>query len=640
MRQAGFNLVRLAEFAWDRLEPQEAVFDFDFFDHAIALLGEHGVQTMLCTPTAAPPRWLTLAYPDVHRQDARGVPLQHGARQHCCHTNLAFRAHSRRITQAMADHYRDNPNVVSWQTDNEFHCHFSECHCPACQQGFQDYLSRKFGGDIDTLNRTWGTTFWAQTYTDFAQIPTPKPDRPCYDNPAHRLDYYRFLQESVAVFQHEQVAILRAANPDWQIIHNGCFRHIDYRGLFGQDLDALAYDVYPFFDPDHGRRPYSHAFNLDRIRALTGNFVIPEHQSGGGGQAGYLHDTPEPNELRRMTYTSIARGADSLLYFRWRTCRFGAEEYWRGILDHDSVPRRRYAEVSRIGQELGHVGPRILGTHVRVDIGIAMGDVDVLEGHDILSLGLPNPKDVAQQIHEHLNRNGYAVGCVHPADSLQQLKLYIVPHWAMFDPEWVPALERFVEAGGTLVVGARTGTKDMANNVVAETPPGCLTRLVGASVVEYSRQNCPEQRRLGIACGSDTVETSLWCEVLALAEAEEWGTWTGRYLTGEPAISHRQVGKGHVYYVGTILTGDVWRFVWNGISAKLDLAPLWPAAPPEVEVVVRTDGERRVWFLMNRGDDIAHLSSTPKGMSLTDGKVVSGGHHVLAHHDVLIIEEQ
>lgn len=639
MAEAEFTLVRMAEFAWDILEPEEGKYDFSLFDGVIARLGKEGIQTMLCTPTATPPRWLTAAHPDILREDSRGVPMQHGARQHACHTSLVFRDYSRRITQAMAQHYAGNPQVIAWQTDNEFNCHFSECHCPACQEGFQSFLRRKFGSDIGRLNQAWGTAFWAQTYQDFDQIPTPKPDRPCYDNPAHRLDYYRFVRESVAVFQHEQVAILRQAQPGWFIIHNGCFRHVDYRGLCGQDLDALGYDVYPFFDPDPDHRPYSQAFNLDRTRALTGNFFIPEHQSGGGGQGGYLHDTPEPGELRRMTYTSIARGADGILYFRWRTCRFGAEEYWRGIIDHDNVPRRAYAEVAQIGLELKRIGPAIRGTHVRVDVGLAMGDIDVEEAHDILSLGLPNPRQSAQSLHEELNRTGYAVGCVHPEDSLGELSLYVIPHWAVFDPGWVPALERFVLRGGTLVIGARTATKDLNNNVIAETPPGCLLDLTGVKVAEYGRQNCPEKRSLRITYGADHAPTEFWYEALEVGDADELATWTGRHLSGKAAVTRRRLGRGAVYYVGTLLTPAVWNLIWPRIREDSGVEPLWPGTPSQVEVVLRSDGQRRIWFFMNRGDERVRLPRTPAGDSLLDDQP-SGGPVFLERHGVLIIRER
>ncbi len=213
MAAAGFSLVRMAEFAWDYLEPEEGLYRFDLFDETIAALGVQGISTMLCTPTATPPRWLTMAHPEVLRVDGNGVPLQHGSRQHACPSSEVFRAYSRAITRAMAEHYASNPHVIGWQTDNELNCHFSECHCPNCQVAFRDFLRATYGNDIAALNAAWGTAFWSQTYNDFDEIETPKVGRPAYPNPAQQLAYYRFIAWNTARFQHGEVEILREDAP-------------------------------------------------------------------------------------------------------------------------------------------------------------------------------------------------------------------------------------------------------------------------------------------------------------------------------------------------------------------------------------------------------------------------------------------
>jgi beta-galactosidase len=109
--------------------------------------------------------------------NANGVAMAHGSRQHCCHMNARFRDYSRAITRTMAEHFRGNPQVVGWQTDNELHCHFAECHCGSCQTAFRRFLRRKFAGDIGALNRAWGTQFWSQTYLRFEDIDTPRADK-------------------------------------------------------------------------------------------------------------------------------------------------------------------------------------------------------------------------------------------------------------------------------------------------------------------------------------------------------------------------------------------------------------------------------------------------------------------------------
>lgn len=37
MKEAGFNVVRLAEFSWSILEPEEGTFDFSWLDRAIEI---------------------------------------------------------------------------------------------------------------------------------------------------------------------------------------------------------------------------------------------------------------------------------------------------------------------------------------------------------------------------------------------------------------------------------------------------------------------------------------------------------------------------------------------------------------------------------------------------------------------------
>ena len=70
--------------------------------------------------------------------------------------------------------------------------------------------------------------------------------------------------------------------------------------------------------------------------------------------------TPRPGELRLWAYQSIAHGADAIVFFRWRTARFGTEQYWHGLLDHDASPSRRYEEIKRMGAEIKEVGDQIL----------------------------------------------------------------------------------------------------------------------------------------------------------------------------------------------------------------------------------------------------------------------------------------
>ena len=59
MQKAGVHFVRVGEFAWSRMEPEEGRYDLDWLDRAVTAAAKHDIYTVLGTPTAAPPAWLT-----------------------------------------------------------------------------------------------------------------------------------------------------------------------------------------------------------------------------------------------------------------------------------------------------------------------------------------------------------------------------------------------------------------------------------------------------------------------------------------------------------------------------------------------------------------------------------------------------
>ena len=51
MKKAGVKVVRIAEFAWSRLEPEEGKFDFGWLDDIVSRLKRAGLDIILGTPT-------------------------------------------------------------------------------------------------------------------------------------------------------------------------------------------------------------------------------------------------------------------------------------------------------------------------------------------------------------------------------------------------------------------------------------------------------------------------------------------------------------------------------------------------------------------------------------------------------------
>lgn len=648
MAEAGFNAARLGEFAWHIFEPREGTFDFDLFDRAIEGLGRHGVKTILCTPTATPPRWLTVKHPEILRLDVNGRTTSHGSRQHADTSSPVFRDYSRKITRALAEHYRDNSHVIGWQTDNELNTSMPESYSHSALKEFQAYLQDSYKS-VDKLNFAWGGDFWATAYDDFSQIVFPQDFAPTFPGPGHLQDYHRFLAFSTARFQHDQVEILRAVNPDWFIFHNlGGLRDIDFRGQFSTDLDFAGYDIYPFlYDEffrigDHAR---IQALHLDVCRGFSGNYIVPEQQSGFGAQPGFCTLTPEPGEMRRMAMSSVARGADGVMFFRWRPAHFGAEIYWMGIIDHDDVARRRFDEARQFATEMTALKDKILGTWVRMDVGIAGSDFDNQEAHKTFPIGLPSPQDDATLLHQYCYGRGIACGFIHPEDDLTKLKVFYVPHWVIWKDSWTERLEAFARDGGTVIIGARTGTRDTNNHVIREAAPGrSLSSLTGVRVEDFGRLAAPganglfstmtrsgglvippdrpaesSRRSRRFSLGNQDLEAAHFYENLAVdADVEAIGIWSNRYAEGTPVITSRSLGKGRVLYVGTYLTEDLTHQLAARTFAQAGITPLVPDLPDGVEVTLRENADRRLLFVQNIKAAAVEVHGVPPGRNLLD----------------------
>ena len=102
MAEAGFNVVRLAEFAWATLEPAPGEFDADWLDRAIEILAARGLRVILGTPTASPPAWLMAANPELFRVREDGHSLSYGHRREYCPSHPLYQEHARQI---VVDHH-------------------------------------------------------------------------------------------------------------------------------------------------------------------------------------------------------------------------------------------------------------------------------------------------------------------------------------------------------------------------------------------------------------------------------------------------------------------------------------------------------------------------------------------------------
>jgi beta-galactosidase len=658
MQQAGMNTVRLAEFAWSRMEPREGYFDFAWLDKAMEILMEHGIRVVLGTPTAAPPAWLIQEHPEILPVNEEGQRAAFGMRRHYCPTQPVFHAATRRIVEAMARHYQQHPDVFAWQIDNELGniANGTRCHCDSCRAAFQHWLQQRYGS-LEQLNQRWGTVFWSQEYTAWEQIPVPlqkvRSGRPgSVHNPGLFLDFARFTSESWVQYQHLQVQILRELCPQHLITHNlmGLFPYVNYVAL-ARDLDVVSWDNYPRMPASwslfHGNVSPSHvAMAHDLMRGLKGRtFWVMEQQAGPSGW-GSLSPTPLPGEIRLWTLQSVAHGAEGIVYFRWRTCQVGTEQYWHGILPHDGTPGRRYEEVCRAGEELHRLGPLVTAS--------LPAEIAILRSYDTLWAFEAQPTTEQLSYDDQIGRyyralwhRNIPVDLITEDQPWESYKVLIAPCLFVVREDVADRLRTWVEAGGALVVTFRGGVKDAYNKVVDLPLPGLLADLAGVRVVDYTAllpsgtgipSGSPETLELIVASTSHRVSTDIWMDELELRGAEALGWYRGGPFAGAPAVSRHRVGAGKVFYVGTSLDDNGQNLLMGTVLAEATVAP-GVESPDNVEVVRRELEGRDHWFILNHSPTAQEITLPTRGIDLLTGKTIAGPVTVNGR-DALVVRSQ
>ena len=624
MSEAGINVVRLAEFAWSFLEPEPDCFDFAWLDRAIKILYERDIQVILGTPTASAPPWVMGMLPDAYKVNEHGHRLTYGNRCEFCPSHSSYRERGRMITSAMANHYGEHPAVIGWQIDNELN---GRCYCPNCQSSFQNWL-RVHYGTLEKLNAAWGTAFWSHVYTEWSQIPVPL-ETGGVPNPGLDLDFRRFMSNTFTGFQQEQVDILRQTCPKHFITHNFMgfgFDQINYYDL-AKPLDFVAWDNYPRTGW-HLSKEVDHAYlalGHDTTRGFKGKpFWVMEEQSGSGGWQ-TVGMTPRPGEMRLWTYQAIAHGADAVVYFRWRTARFGTEQYWHGVLYHHGQPGRRYEELKTIGSELKRAGEQLLGSENRNQVAMILS-YDTRWAFQ----GQANHADFSyaalfRSYYKALHARNIGVDVVSPDADLSRYRLVIAPALYILPEEVANRLRSFVQSGGLLIATARSGVKDEANAVVNRHLPGLLADVCGVEVDEYDVQPADATIPLELALPGREAQSAgsrLWFDVLRTTTAQPIGTYQSEYFSGSPAITLNHFGEGKAVYVATLGDDALHDTIMNWALQSIDLgSPIH--VPAGVEVTERWQGDQQVLFLLNHTNETVEVPLTQSFMDLLGGTTVN-----------------
>lgn len=626
MKEHGIKVLRLAELAWALLEPRDGEFDFAWLDEFIAMAYARGLRVVLGTPIEASPVWLRHQHPEVVRKDNMGHI--HGGRGMHCHNNRTFAFYVSRIVREMAKRYGQNPAVIGWQIDNELRA--VECYCEACAQDFREWLRDRYGS-LEALNEAWGTRFWSQVYHDWDEVRLPSADQLTV-SVSQKLDYLRFCSHSTIEHVKRQVDIIKEHAPHQFVTHNtlgGFFYNRLNNFELARHLDFISWDSYPAVDSDNVDTCIGHDLHRSASRAP---FWVMEQKNGYFNYSDY-NLAITPGLVRLWTYQDIARGANGVMYYRWRSNRFSWEQNPNGLLRHDGTPRRALEEVGRLTKELESFGSELAETRVDAPVAIVYSyDVEwSFEAHKQY-----RHADYREQIlayYRALLRMGITPDLVDPNRDLSRYDVVIAPSLTMVSEGIAQNLESYVKQGGCLLLTGRSGIKDWANVTIDAPWPGLLRELTGVVIDEF--EVLPPRLSNGIRFDGKEYRVTGWLDMLTPTTAESLAVYTEKFYAGRTAIARNRLGRGVVYYVGVMGGADLVRAVLGRVAKET--GRLHDAELPEGVFLSRRVKEGVVYhFYVNMSDEPRRVRLLKEGVDVLTGEAVQGEAEV-GGIDVLIV---
>ncbi|HEX4055011.1 MAG TPA: beta-galactosidase [Tepidisphaeraceae bacterium] len=558
----GLQIVHMAEFAWFDLEPKPGEFKFDWLSQCVEMAKQRKLDVILCTPTAAPPIWLSQTLPQtlpVYEGKVRG---RFGGRRHYNPLSPEFQDATRRIVAAMADRFGDHPSVIGWQIDNEYSNPFDQSE--VTHAAFQKWLRKKYG-DIQSLNRAWGNQFWNTYYTDFEQILMPPSREPKYGNPHQCLDASRFWSWAFAAYNRIQSDILKARIGNRFITTNFMSLHADCDPQdMDEDITLSAWDSYPVTgrekeENDENYRiadPAQISLCHDQMASYQNRWGLMELQPGHVNWSG-VPVRVYPGAIRLWIWTAFAHGSEFVTTYRFRQPRFGVELFHDGLVGTDGVtPSAGGREFSQVVQEMRRLDlsrvPKFADEPRRPTETVGL----VLDFEQLwYYLTLPQARRWNQSLwlaswYAALSRLGVRIQILRPGTAWpSDLPLIVAPGVQMIDQELVSQFDSYARAGGNLVLTCRTGLMDRTGQLWEGPWAAPILPMIGASIDGYD--SLRDDRFGQIKFGGSAYTWGVWGDqVTPNSGTEVLATYADQFYAGAAAVTRSRLGKGTVSYFG------------------------------------------------------------------------------------------
>lgn len=650
MKQAGISVVRMGESTWSLWEPEDGHFEYAWMDRVVDAMTKAGIKVIMGTPTYSIPTWLYHEHPEILVQPLGGGKTFYGMRQNMDTDSPVYRFYCERLIRNLVEHYRNNPNVIGWQIDNE-----TSSYGAANRDvfvGFVNHLKQKFA-TTDNLNKAWFLNYWGEDVNSWEDMPT----RDSAQSTGYKLEWSRWSQMRVTNFLDWQAQLVRENRGPHQFVTT------DFGGQMKADVNefeiAKALDI-PAMNNYHGTQDHmdgeSEAEAGDYTRSLKhSNYLITETNAQTTDWTSAYQYPPYDGQLRLDVYTHLSSGANMVEYWHWASIHSGQETYWKGILSHDLEPNRAYAEVSKTAHELQKIGPHLVDLSIRNKVAI-LWSVDSLNAINFMpftsggaqwSFGPQTAgyRSLVDQMHRALYNLNVGADFVFPENpDFSQYKVLIVPALYISNDALLQKISDYVKNGGHVLMTFKSGFANENSAVRWVRAPGPLREAAGFSYQEFSNLEKPLALKDDpYHVGADANKVSYWAEFLMPEHAKAIAYYDHPFFGKWPAITENTYGSGTLTYEGTYLSDALQKAVVEQVLKEANLTGPDQQLPAPVHVKhgVNRLGKQLHYYLNYSSEAQSFTYPYKEGTDLLTGNAItSSGKITLQPWNVAIVEEK
>ena len=549
MGQAGLKLVRIF-LQWTHVEPRQGRWYWDQYDALFDTAAEEGIGVIITLTAIHPAGWMKISYGP---QDIG--PLE----------DEAYWEKAAIYVRQVSARYSQHPAMHSWILNNEPSLHLE--HDEAVLKRFQGFVSRKYNGDIEQLNRC---SFQQLDSFDELTFSAGEGGFSAYTGRLNWLEFAAFRLLEVLARIKELIRETGDTHPVHVNPHGLVSANFlpEGQSIWGEGrlVDFMGCSAHPSWHSTRflpGRLHQSVAFYADLMRGATRApnkyFWVTELQGGTNIYSGLTYLGPSGEELRSWMWESIAAGAKGIVYwcFNYRVSGYEAGEW--SLVDQQGRPSPRLKEVSELAAFLKkHDGLFRASVPARAPVALLyseanwrLGSVEGQGQDPEYPRNALMAADALTGAWAAFTDAGISVDVIDEIDlqngAAANYAVLVVPGCTALEDDSLPVLQSYVEGGGTLLADGLCGYKkpDGWLRDVAANP---LNELFGVSVADI--QAVPEAQN---AETTGDLRLPVWFLKVALEPLVEVRI-PARFVESEPrpALSIARKGRGQAIRLGTV----------------------------------------------------------------------------------------